>query len=47
MKRATDHPASLRYDSLGEDTRALDHLARRASSEREQEDPVGRDALSQ
>ncbi len=39
--------AGVRRHALGEHARALDHLARRAPRERQQQDPLGRDALGQ
>ena len=47
MKRATDHPTRVGGDPLSEDSRALDHLARRAAGESEQKDTVGCDARAQ
>ncbi len=45
MERAAHDAARVRDDPLGQGTRALDHLARRAPREREQQDPLRWDAL--
>ncbi len=47
VKRAAHDRARVRRHPLGQRTRALDHLARRAAREREQQDPLGGHALGQ